>query len=244
MNIPKEAFAQIDHRPWPLPERPWALQQRWSDLLFLHWEIEAEALRHLIPAALEIDLFDGTAWIAVVPFSMQGVAPRGCPQPSFLCDFPEINVRTYVKRHDRPGVWFFSLDVPNQLPVWIAHALFHLPYFKAEMDVANGPDGTRYQSRSRNRAFKARYRGGSRFEPRADSFERWATERYCLYSASSAGRIYRAHVQHPIWPLQQADLEIQENTMLHDFPIGPSHPSVLFAKRLSVVAWMPEKLSE
>ena len=111
------------------------MQQEWLDLLFLHWEIEANALRPHIPDELEIDTFGGKAWLAVVPFSMRGVAPRACPKPSVICDFPEINVRTYVIKDGKPGVWFFSLDVPHRLPVWIARTFFHLPYFRAQMRV-------------------------------------------------------------------------------------------------------------
>lgn len=235
------AFAQLAHRPWPAPERPWILQQEWLDLLFLHWEIEPAALRPHIPESLEIDTFDGQAWLAVVPFRMRGVAPRGVPKPRFLCDFPEINIRTYVVRDGKPGVWFFSLDVPHRLPVWIARAFFHLPYFRAQMAVSLKEDSIHYRSRYRKRAFRAAYRGLSPFHATPDSFETWATERYCLYSQSRRGQLYRAEVHHPQWPLLRAECHLEENTMLDAFPVGRRHPSALFSKHLPVVAWMPQR---
>ncbi|PYS62338.1 MAG: hypothetical protein DMF74_13585 [Acidobacteria bacterium] len=46
------------------------MHQNWGKLLFMHWSIAAELLRPLIPAQLEIDTFEGSAWIGVVPFTM------------------------------------------------------------------------------------------------------------------------------------------------------------------------------
>lgn len=239
---PHPAFSQTGHRPWPLPKRPWLLQQIWHDLLFLHWEIDVAALRPTIPANLEIDTYDGRAWLAVVPFSMKGVAPRGFPKPRSFCDFPEINVRTYVIKDGKPGVWFFSLDVPHRLPVWIARAFFHLPYFLADMDVQNANGQTRYRSTCNDRVFSATYHPLDTVTATPGSFERWATERYCFYAQSGAGHLYRADVQHPKWPLQRAACEIHKNRMLDAFPIGEQHSSILFSKSLSVVAWMPQRI--
>jgi len=55
------------------------MAQSWHDLLFAHWPVAASDLRTLIPTELEIDTFDGSAWIAVVPFRMSGVRLRGTP---------------------------------------------------------------------------------------------------------------------------------------------------------------------
>ena len=96
---------QTTHRPWPLPQTPWLLFMRWHDLLFAHWPIGVDSIRSLIPAVLDIDTFDGSAWIGVVPFHMSGVRPRFVPIP---LAFPELNVRTYVKYRGKTGVWFFG----------------------------------------------------------------------------------------------------------------------------------------
>ena len=125
------------HRPWPLPRGPWIMAQSWHDLLFAHWPIDPALMRALmrpyIPAALQIDTFDGQAWIAVVPFRMSGVRLRATPALPWLSAFPELNVRTYVVADRKPGVWFFSLDARNPVAVAIARAWFHLPYFRARM---------------------------------------------------------------------------------------------------------------
>src|SRR5690349_2579316 len=107
-------LTQTSHRPWPLPQTRWALRMRWHEVLFLHWPVRREVLRPLIPRELELDIFDGWSWIAVVPFRMSGVRPRYVPAPMA---FAELNVRTYVKARGRSGVWLFSLDAASRLAV-------------------------------------------------------------------------------------------------------------------------------
>ena len=99
------------HRPWPMPQGPWVMTQSWNDLLFAHWAVPPSLIAAKLPPGLELDLFDGRAWIAVVPFWMSNVTPRGVPPLPGLSTFPELNVRTYVTvGGKRPGVFFFSLD--------------------------------------------------------------------------------------------------------------------------------------
>ena len=100
------------------------MKQVWHDLLFAHWPVGVEELRALIPAQLEIDTFGRQAWLGVVPFRMSGVRARGTIAMPRLSRFPELNVRTYVVRDGKPGVWFFSLDAANRLAVWAARAAF------------------------------------------------------------------------------------------------------------------------
>src|SRR5690242_1283914 len=124
----RPALAPADHRPWSLPDRPWTWRQTWHDLLFAHWPIPAAKLRHLVPAELTIQEFDGTSWIGVVPFRMTGVVRRPLPDLPWISAFPELNVRVYVERDGRAGVWFLSLDAARWLAVWTARRFFHLPY--------------------------------------------------------------------------------------------------------------------
>src|SRR5690606_38103898 len=121
------------HRLYPPLSSPWLGSMIWDDLLFEHWRVPRELLRPLVPSALEIDTFDGSAWIGVVPFLMRGVRLRGTPPLPWVSRFPELNVRTYVTFGGRPGVWFFSLDAAQPLAVWAARRSFHLDYRHAAM---------------------------------------------------------------------------------------------------------------
>ena len=118
----------------------------WHDLLFMHWPVPQEALRPQIPPALQLDTFDGSAWLSVPPFRMSATRPRCLPSVPPLSNFPELNVRTYVTAEGKPGIWFFSLDAANPVAVRLARATFHLPYFDARMSCQVTGDEVRYGS--------------------------------------------------------------------------------------------------
>ena len=116
------------------------MRMRWHDLLFAHWSFPKEDIAALLPQGLEVDAFDGKAWVAVVPFRMTDVAPRFVPAVPWLSAFPELNIRTYVSIDGKPGVWFFSLDATNPIAVRVARLAFHLPYMDAEMSIEQDAD--------------------------------------------------------------------------------------------------------
>jgi hypothetical protein len=239
------------HRPWPQPEGPWVMAQIWHDLLFAHWPVDAAALRTKIPAPLEIDTFLGQAWMAVVPFRMSGVRLRWTPSLPWLSKFPELNVRTYVVKDGKPGVWFFSLDAGNFLAVAIARAWFHLPYFRARMSCKERNSWIHYESQRMYEAdpeaiLEARYRPiGEEFESRPGSLEHFLTERYCLCTADGEGRILRGEIHHPPWKLQMAEAEFTRNTMCEaaGIPLQEQKPLLHFARRQQVLVWAPRHLA-
>ena len=165
-----EVLSITDHRPWPLPATSWGMSQRWNDLLFAHWPVPAAELGYLLPPGLQVDTFDGWAWVGVVPFCMDRVRLRGLPAIPGASRFPELNLRTYVRSQSThvPGVYFFSLDAANPAAVAVARLRFHLPYYWARMSTEEKPDGLIHYSSSRLLTrqlirFKAQYRGLGRF---------------------------------------------------------------------------------
>src|ERR1700740_2296394 len=153
------ALESVPHRPWPLPLKPWVITQTWHDLLFAHWPIAPEAMRPLIPPQLALDTFNGQCWVGIAPFWMSGVRFRGAPAIHGLSLFPELNVRTYVARDGRPGVYFFSLDAGSRLAVAAARLLYHLPYSYANMKAEASGDDIMYDCVRRQAAaeFRALY---------------------------------------------------------------------------------------
>ena len=238
------AFAQTAHRPWPLPRGPWLGRQSWLDLLFAHWPVPAAMVRSLVPPALEIDEYDGTTWIGLVPFRMAGVMLRGLPDMPGISDFPELNVRLYVRHGGKPGVWFLSLDAANALAVWAARRFFHLPYHRAWMSLRQRDEEIEYRSERRagGARFRARYRpSGAVYSARPGTLEHWLTERYCLYAASPSGSLTRTEVHHVPWPLQRAEADIDENGMFEPHGVRVAgRPALLhFAHAIHVVVWPP-----
>ena len=219
------------------------MRQTWHDLLFAHWRVDAHQLRARVPQAFPLDLFDGDAFVGVVPFRMTNVAPRGVPALPGISEFPEINVRTYVRVGDKPGVFFFSLDAANALAVRVARLVLNLPYFKAAMSITPVEQGFAYRSRRDGGAeFAATYGpSGEPFSPIPRSLEHFLTERYCLYNMDRRGRPYRLDIHHPPWTLQAAEAEITSNTLADAGGVTlPGQPPVLhFAARQDMVAWGP-----
>lgn len=236
----------LDHRPWPIPDRPWTWRQSWLDLAFLHWPIAAKKLRPLVPEGLEIQEFDGTSWVGVVPFRMTGVMRRPLPNLPWLSAFPELNVRVYVVRDGKPGVWFLSLDAANPVAVWAARRFFHLPYHLAGMSLVEHAGAIRYRSRRPGAEFAATYRPiADVYRTAPGSLEHWLTERYCLYARAPDGSLWRSEVHHPPWPLQAMHLELHNSTMLelHGLETHAAPALTHFARGLDVVVWSPERVA-
>jgi uncharacterized protein YqjF (DUF2071 family) len=247
----EEILRDVAHRPWPLPAGPWVMAQSWHDLLFAHWAVDAEELRALIPERLEIDTFDGQAWLAVVPFRMTNVRLRGTPAVPWVSAFPELNVRTYVVYDGKPGVWFFSLDAGNSLAVAIARAWFHLPYFCAQMLCSERNGWIAYASQRNHSgatpaALQGRYRPTApAFFPQTGTIEHFLTERYCLYALDGNRRFIRGEIHHRPWPLQQAQAEFASNTMAESIGIAlKPQPLLHFARRQDVLVWPPTHMTE
>jgi uncharacterized protein YqjF (DUF2071 family) len=148
--------------------------------------VAPEVLGPNIPPSLNLETFDGAAWVGIVPFHLSHLAPRGAAGRLGLA-FPELNVRTYVTRDDKPGIWFFSLDAASLSGVIGARIAYHLPYFWAAMRIDHDVDGISYVCQRRLSRKVAQFAGryqpvGPVFESAPGSLERWLTARYCLYA--------------------------------------------------------------
>ena len=235
------------HRPWPLPGGTWVMAQTWDDLLFAHWRVPAETIRPLIPDALSIDEYDGTAWLGITPFILSGFRLRGTFPVPRLSTFPELNVRTYVTAEDKPGIWFFSLDTSSQLAVEGARRVYRLPYYHARMSARRTGETIDYSSARREGparpfVFQARYRPtGAVFNAQADSLEDFLAERSCLYRPDRGG-VLGGETHPPPWPLQVAEAEIEQNTMTPPGVELAGEPLLHFAARQDVLIWSPVPL--
>jgi uncharacterized protein YqjF (DUF2071 family) len=240
------SFSELSHRPWPVPSAEWSWRQSWHDLLFAHWPVDAALLRPLVPSELNVQEFDGTSWIGLVPFRMTGVMRRPLPDMPWVSAFPELNVRLYVERDGKPGVWFLSLDATNPLAVWAARRFFHLPYFGARMTIRPADGRFVYSSARPEAQFDATYGPTSEvYRAKPGSLEHWLTERYCLYARTPGGAIVRNDVHHVPWPLQSATATITKNTLFDFHGVAvKGEPALLhFASRLDVVVWGGERVA-
>lgn len=216
------------------------MRQTWRRLTFLHWRYRPAIVQRLLPAGLDLDVFDEHAWVGLVPFEI-------CD--AILPDFPETNVRTYVIGPDGTrGVWFFSLDAARLLAVAGARAGYRLPYYWADMQVASEGGAIRYRSRRRwphrPAASTMLVQPGTAYRSEElTEFDHFLTARYSLYNVMR-GRIGCAQIEHPPWPLARASLgEFQQNLIESaglPSPEGP--PRVHYSAELSVKIGFPRVL--
>jgi uncharacterized protein YqjF (DUF2071 family) len=232
------------------------MMQRWNDLLFAHWPVPAAKLQSLLPSGLEVDTFDQSAWVGVVPFSMDRVQLRGVPRIPGASRFPELNLRTYVRERNtnRAGVYFFCLEASNPLAVVFAKAVFHLPYHWARMSIkARSEEEFTYQSERLLSAkpvrFRAHYRGLGQVravdQSRPGTIEHFLTERYCLFTSNRSGQLLRGDIHHMPWPLEAAEAEIEWNDLPARYGIElPETPPLLhYSRELVVYLWSLDPVS-
>jgi uncharacterized protein len=246
-----EILKATAHRPFPIPQGAWVMRQSWDELLFAHWKVPFNKLRPLVPAELELDTYEGDCYVGVVPFAMRHVRPRFAPSVPLLSHFLELNLRTYVKdtrvrdgQAGQGGVYFFSLDCNNPVAVEVARKAYFLPYYNALMKMSKVSDEIHYQSVRIHAGepqlkFQASYRPvGPVFYSQPGSLESFLTERYCLL-LTSGGTIKRGDIHHPQWPLQQAEADIQINTMgeKYSFDFSSEAPILHYAQHVDTVEW-------
>ena len=216
--------------------------QTWADLLFMHWRVPQAALRGLVPGGLELDTYDGHAWLGVTPFRITGLRLRGTLPVPGLSSFPELNVRTYVTHAGRPGIFFLSLDAASGPAVAAARRFYRLPYFRAQMSVVQKGSQVDFSSvRTEPGAFPRSLRAvyepaGVAAEASRGTLEHFLTERYCLYTVDGT-RLYRAEIHHGPWTLQPAEVQLAENTMPPRSLALSGAPLAHFSRRQDVVIW-------
>ncbi|WBA41873.1 YqjF family protein [Hymenobacter canadensis] len=232
-----------DFSPTPMRSRLHLMRQRWSNLLFAHWPVPPELLRPYLPARLEVDTFEGHAWLGVVPFTMSHIRPLGLPAVPGLSALHELNVRTYATLDGVPGVWFLSLDATQPLGVWAARTLFHLPYLHARISLTEAAGSLRAVAERTHRGaapatFAATWTPGATLPlAQPGTLAYFLTERYCLYTAGAdlqqgvqGNNLWRGRLWHEPWTLREATLQEWDSTLVesHGLPT-PLGPPLLYA---------------
>ena len=253
----REYPKRTSNEPHPLPPGHWLISQQWNNLLFAHWPVPASSLAPLLPEGLQVDTFQGSAWLGIMPFLMDRVKVRGLPPIPGARSFPDLSLRTYVReeRTGTPGVVCLSLDSSNLLAVAAGRAFYRLPYHWADMRMEQRMEqrtGREFEFYSRRRfagrrvVFKVRYRGlgptQKLAESRPGTLDHFLIERYCLFSTNLAGQPIRANLHHTSWPLEEAEAEIEQNNLAEVLGIRlPDEKPVLhYSRQLAVYVWPAE----
>lgn len=201
--------------------------QHWTDVLFLHFAVTPQQLAPRVPQNLEIDTFEGQAWLSFVFFRLK-LRPAGIPFIPGLSSLLELNVRTYVRHRGQPGIVFLRMYADNWLAIRAARLLTPLCYEPAAMRADRSADGCRHIA-----CFPA-HRGAGQLEvdfeiadgasePSPASLDAWLLERYRLFVPMHASHLWVAEVEHPPWKASHVRTRAIQQTLGADLglSLGP-----------------------
>jgi hypothetical protein len=187
--------------------------QSWQNVLFLHWEVGDFRLRVLVPGALELDRWHGSAWVSAVAFRLAKLQLRGLPPIPLCTDFLELNLRTYVQYRGEPGIYFLSMHADSRVAVSAARWLTPLPYRYAPMTCRNERNEWRWRCGAGSATQPVLLDG--LFEPQGDmaradanSLDAWLVERYAAFVPDRGGRLHRMVCEHAPWELSPVACDI------------------------------------
>jgi len=220
--------------------------QSWCELTFLHWRYPIEVVQRHVPPPLEVESFDGSAWVGVTPFIVRRLRPALMPRLPWLSTFPETNCRTYVRAPDGScGVWFFSLDAARAPAVAGARLAYGLPYAWSRMAVTRIGRQLSYESSrvwpSANATTSISVVEKDEMETR--EVEIFLTARFRLYSFIFRHLTY-TNVEHAPWPLRSAAILSAKQTLIEAAGLPPpaGAPVVHFSPGVHVRIARPKRL--
>lgn len=223
------------HRPWALPQTSWRYYQEWNDVVFLHWQVEVSELKKYVPEALEIDLFDGKAWVSVVAFTMENIRPRLLAPFPPISNFHEVNIRTYVKAaNGKSGVYFLSIEAEKWLSATLAKGLSGLPY--RHSTIHRNKDTYSTHNQQLNNQLSLQYTVGKPLHQKSE-LDLWLTERYALFQESGTD-LYEFQIHHLEWSINEVHL----NAFNFNYPrfneLIPGPPHIAhYSSGVQVLSW-------
>lgn len=239
----KDIINTNEHRPWPLPAGAWIYYQEWNRALFLHWQIPKELLLPLVPQNTALHLFDNAAWISIVAFTMEKIRPRRLPALTFLSDFHEVNIRTYVTVNNKPGVYFLKIEAEKLIAAQTARFLSGLPYEHAFIHRHTAALQHEYKvhNKSKSPELDAIFIPGEQIENKS-AIDIFLTEKYCLYQQIK-NKVYRYEIHHKPWRLQTVKLvHLKTNYQVGNISLEKMPHLAHYSDGVQVLAWQRESV--
>ena len=240
MKVP-QLLKESSHRPWELPKEGWKFYQEWNDALFLHWQVDLDELRKHVPPGLEIDLYQGIAWVSVVAFTMENIRPKYLPPLSPISYFHEVNIRTYTRLNGKAGVYFLSMEGSKWLSCKVAKGISELPYRYSEMK--RNRNTFESINSAANDVLKINYSVGEKVKEKSE-LDKWLTERYALHQDSGKSIINEFEVHHIEWPVQNVDIKnLNFSYPKYEKLFNSEPPLQHYSEGVQVLAWGKKKFS-
>lgn len=190
------------------------LTAEWTHLTNITYAVDPSCLEPYLPRGLELDTIDGKAFVSLVPFNFFNTRIKGIKVP-FHVNFPEMNLRFYVKHKERRGVVFVREYVPRFFVAFIANTVYNERYSIARMknilDVSHGEITMRYEIRLRGKEYFIEVNAANDpWLPGENSPEHFFKE-HDLGFTSANGKTSYYVVEHPLWeayPLRSVEMNI------------------------------------
>ncbi|MEO4055195.1 DUF2071 domain-containing protein [Solibacillus sp. CAU 1738] len=233
----------VHHSGCPIPNLPWVMKQTWSDLLFAHYPVKLELLQKHVPTVLPLDSYNGTGWIGIVPFFVNNQRVRLFPPIYGTNRFLQLNLRTYVTINGKRGIYFIRIDMNNLLAGVLAKTFYYMPIQAATIKMKQDEQHIDFSSKRHNVdefEFHCRYSPITQpFYAAKESFEQWLFERYSLFSLNRRGEVVRCDILHDYWPLQHAEGEIYNNSILFNegIQVASNEPVLHYANKMEALLW-------
>jgi uncharacterized protein YqjF (DUF2071 family) len=218
------------------------LRQQWRDIVWCHWPVDPAQVQRILPTGLTPHLFEGRAFVGLIPFSMRDLRLAGPLGPlsrlAHIGNFGEVNVRTYVEGPDgKTGVWFCTLDADQWLSVKVANLAFGLPYRYASTQLQQDSNTMSFSSQRQcdgARSELAIQPSSAVSQVAAAGLEAFLVERYALYT-SAFGRLWRGELSHEPWRVRPAELVrvVTDTVTAAGFSVG-EEPHVMVGEPVEV----------
>lgn len=199
----KEILNLTEHRSQKIPDRKWKFYLELHNVIFVHWQVELNELKELVPGQLKIDLYEGKAWISLVALTMKNLRPRYAPALPLISNFNEINLRTYVKLAGKPGIYILSMEAGKKLSSKIASLASGLPYRYSK--ISRGKTALRSFNPEFNDTLEIKFSIENSISHK-DPLDKWLTERYALFQVTK-DKINEFNIHHYEWPLRNIEIE-------------------------------------
>jgi uncharacterized protein YqjF (DUF2071 family) len=238
MSNTDQILASTSNRQYPLPEKKWKYFQQWQHTIFFHWEVTAYFLEEHIPPEIELDTFNNMAWVSLVAFEVKNMRLRNTPPMPYVSNFYEINLRTYVVKDGKPGIYIFSIETDKLIEVFLTRTFIGLPYNKSR--IKRTPKRIISENKALNQRLDVTI-GKTRPIAEKTSLDFWLTERHCLYD-TCADKICRFDIHHKQWELK--DLNVSINDISYNagkFSLSILPDKIQYSENLEVVLWGKEK---
>lgn len=234
------------------------LKAKWEQLIMANYAVDPAVLTPYLPAGVNIDLFEGKAYVSLVGFLFKDTKLFNIPIPWFGT-FEEINLRFYVSRVEngklKRGVVFINETIPYPIVAWVANKLYKEHYTVVEtkhiMEKSNNEQTIKYEwllNKKWNRiAVKANTEAK---QMEKGSLQQFIFEHYYGYTKASDTHTEEYRLQHPSWLVNNVidyDIDCDFSQMYGDAFANLTHaaPDTVFLAEGSAVAieWKRHKLA-